>query len=322
MRGKIIRRRLLGIAGLLLAVALLTAFLSPVLVSRSHYDELRKVLYEDPADTYEVLFVGGSHMGGAIDPLYLRDTYGLSSFNTATGGQEFYTSYYLLREALERQHPKVVVLDVWYALHSAEYGEPSYTYYALSAMEPGLNRIQAVTASFAPENRGMLLWPLQLFHNTWNVYKMWEDARAPKSPFVSQLGYSGGTDTYGGQQKYDDWTYSVCTPLADKQEVYLQRFFALAKEKNFQLLLINFPTEMEDDSLREWAGDAPGKLNQLAKEAKAAGVPFLNLNRPDTMQAMGFDYPTMMNNASHVNRKGAAKVGDYLMQYLQEQGML
>ena len=58
-------------------------------------------------------------------------------------------------------------------------------------------------------------------------------------------------------------------------------------------------------------------MNEIKWESKAAGVTFLDLNRPESMQAMQFDFPTMMSNASNVNYNGAYKVTEYVGAYLQ-----
>ena len=59
-------------------------------------------------------------------------------------------------------------------------------------------------------------------------------------------------------------------------------------------------------------------MNQIKKEAAAAGVPMLDLNRPEMIAAMDFDFPTMMSNASHVNYYGAYNVTEYVGKYLQQ----
>ncbi len=319
MKKRTVLRRCAGLTALLLCVSLLLGFLNEFFVDKGHYRDLKRILYTDAANTYSLIFAGGSHMNGAVNPVHFKKEFGISSFNSSSGGQEFYDTYYLLKETLKRQNPKVVVLDVYYALNNAPYGAESFTHNALDPIHLNLNKVEAVQASVPQGKRLAYYFPFILYHSRWDNYDtLMQDWNGYTGPYTGALGFGGGPLQYGKKMVYDNWDYSVCTPLAEKQEEYLQKFFRLASEENFQLVLINFPCEMKSDDLTKWAGDAPGKLNQIQKEANAAGVLFLDLNRPDKMEAMDFDFPTMMNNASHVNYNGGYKVTEYVGKYLQQ----
>lgn len=313
-----ISRRVLGLVSLVLCLCFGLAFLNEYMVDKGHYRDLKRILYTDAKNSYDLLFAGGSHMSGAINPQYFEKEFGVKSFNTSTGGQEFYETYYLLKEVLKRQSPQVVVLDIYYALNNSPYGDESFAHRVLDPMKLSSNKIEAIQASVAPKSRKAYFFPFLLYHDRWSdaaeLVQEWSDYIGE---YTGALGFAGGAQQYGKAMTYDDWAYSVCTPLAEKQEAYLQKFFQLAQDENFQLVLINFPCEMDSDELTEWAGDAPGKLNQIRKEAAAAGVLFLDLNRPEQMEQMGFDFATMMNNASHVNYNGAYTVTEYVGKYLQ-----
>lgn len=69
--------------------------------------------------TFDVLFVGSSHVVNGISPLDLFRDYGISSFNLAMHGNYVKSGYYLLKSTLERMErggrdlPEMVVLDVY-----------------------------------------------------------------------------------------------------------------------------------------------------------------------------------------------------------------
>lgn len=319
MKRKKILRQVFGLVSLALCLGLGLSFLNEYYVDKGHYRDLKRILYTDAENSYPLIFAGGSHMGGAINPEHFEKTFGIKSFNSSTGGQEFYETYYLLKETLKRQNPKVVVLDIYYALNESPYGDESFAHRVLDPMKLSLNKIEAIQASVVQEDWKQYFFPYLLYHSRWSdtdtVAEEWSEYTGD---YTGALGFAGDEQEYGKTMTYDNWGYTTCTPLAEKQETYLQKFFQLAKDENFQLVLINFPCEMESDDLTKWAGNAPGKLNQIQKEADAAGVLFLDLNRPDKLTAMNFDFPTMMNNASHVNYNGAYKVTEYVGNYLKE----
>lgn len=209
------------------------------------------------------------------------------------------------------------MLDIYYALNASPYGDESFAHRVLDPMKLSANKVKAIQASVPQEDWKAYFFPYLLYHSRWSdtdtVAQEWSDYT---SKYTGALSFAGGEMQYGKAMTYDNWDYSICTPLAAKQEEYLQNFFQLAKDESFQLILINFPCEMDSDDLTKWAGDAPGKLNQIQKGADAAGVLFLDLNQPDKMEAMNFDFATMMNNASHVNYNGAYKVTEYVGNYL------
>jgi hypothetical protein len=311
------RRRAAGILSLVLCATLLLGFANRYYVYKNHYTDLQQALYTSDENSYSVLFAGGSHMSGAIKPAVLKSSCGISSFNLATGGQELYVTYYLLKEALKRQKPKIVVLDVYYAMSQSEYGDESFTHYVLDSMRLGQNKISAIEESVTSSDRAAYYFPLLLYHSRWSDFsEVAQDWSKYTGTYSGDYGFFGGTNTYGKAMTYTNWDYAACTALAAKQETYLQKFFQLAKEENFQLLLVNFPYEMNSTELTQWAGDAPGKINQIKKEAAAANVPFLDLNTTQMMQTMNFDFATMMNNASHVNSSGADIVSKYIGDYL------
>ena len=72
--------------------------------------------FYDSGDDFEVLFFGSSHMFNGVAPLQLyRDT-GVFSYNLGMTNEYPSVSYWRMVDALQRQDPKVVVVDVYRAL--------------------------------------------------------------------------------------------------------------------------------------------------------------------------------------------------------------
>ena len=102
--------------------------MAPYVVNPGHTEQLYQGLYNKDS-SYDVLFMGSSHMNGMMDPSVLYDKYGITSFNYATGGQPVNVTYYLLKEALKTQSPKIVVLDLYYFGLADKYGDEGYIRY-------------------------------------------------------------------------------------------------------------------------------------------------------------------------------------------------
>lgn len=72
-------------------------------------------LREIPRNSADVLWLGTSHMNYNIIPQYLYDETGVTSVMVTGNSVDLKASYWELRQAMLRQNPKVVVLDVYAA---------------------------------------------------------------------------------------------------------------------------------------------------------------------------------------------------------------
>ena len=70
--------------------------------------------YEEEKDDIDVLFLGSSNCFCTIDPLVLYEDFGIAAYNFASSSQPMDISLLYLKEALKRQNPKVVALEVNY----------------------------------------------------------------------------------------------------------------------------------------------------------------------------------------------------------------
>lgn len=70
------------------------------------------LFYSLPRDTVDVMFVGTSHIYCTFVPQQIYDDSGITSASVATSSQSFANSYWLIKEALLYQKPKIVVMDI------------------------------------------------------------------------------------------------------------------------------------------------------------------------------------------------------------------
>lgn len=309
------KKRLFRWACICLCIAVLLPLLNTLFISKSHRAQLRHVFYDAPENSYDILYLGSSHMNGGLDPAPLESETGVRGYNLATGGQPFDVTYYVLKEALKRQSPKVVVLDTYYLCNNVPYGKDSYMHFALDAMNLNQNKLDAVFHSVGEEGRAKFLFPFLEYHSRWN--SLTAEDYAWNTPYTGN-GFDAGTNTYGQELQFDEWTDET-TELPAKMQEYLLKFFNLAKEENFQLILVNFPSDYtftaSDDT---WVSEPHKVFNQTAKLAEQNDVSFINFCTPEMMQTIGFDFSNDMNNSGHVNHNGAEKITTWFDDYLKE----
>ena len=65
------------------------------------------------ADQVDVLFFGSSHVLNSMNPLYLYEQYGITSYNMAKHGGILSESYWLLMNSLDYCQPKYVACGIF-----------------------------------------------------------------------------------------------------------------------------------------------------------------------------------------------------------------
>ncbi len=98
-------------------------------------------------NTTDVLFLGPSRIGLGISSDTLWEEYGIAGYVLWGSAQPLWNSYYLLIEALKTQSPKAVVLETCAAGYQYEYQDEERQIVNTCALQPGINRWNAVKAS-------------------------------------------------------------------------------------------------------------------------------------------------------------------------------
>ena len=62
------------------------------------------------------MFFGNSHAHCTVDHGLLWNNYGIAGYTLSAGSQQLDSTYYFVKEAIEVQKPKVVVVEVYGAL--------------------------------------------------------------------------------------------------------------------------------------------------------------------------------------------------------------
>lgn len=97
--------------------------------------------YNLKKNSLDVVYVGSSHAYFGFDPNYVDNKMHINSFNMGTPLQKPVESYYVLKEILKTQHPKVIVFDVFWNIFNNE------TYFNIKTanfdlMKPSLNKLE------------------------------------------------------------------------------------------------------------------------------------------------------------------------------------
>lgn len=273
--------------------------------------------YEEPKNSIDVVYVGGSHTNAAISPTQLYEEYGTTGYVLYSWSQPIWTAYHYVIEALKTQKPKVVVVDVFGMVYGNTYmtdvdmNSVSDDYSLL--IPPSLNRVQLAMAMSRCQTEHKPFYryaSLLRYHNRWKALTQ-EDILWPLQSYRTTgkgFGPLYTTESYELHQPAEITPNEEVT--YEWSKVYLQKLVELSQKQGFQLVAVNFPYIAKDLEYDIFAW-----TRQYCEEN---GVPFIDYLLEDTAAEAGFDYGTDMAEHAHVNYKGAAKLTAHLGKFLHD----
>jgi hypothetical protein len=120
--------------------------------------------YAEEAD-HQVLMVGDCELYENFDPVTLWKNYGITSYIRGNAQQLTWQSYYLLKEALKKETPEVVVFNVL----ELKYNEPQkeeYNRLTLDNMKWSSEKVGAISASMTEDENFLdYLFPILRYHS-------------------------------------------------------------------------------------------------------------------------------------------------------------
>ena len=265
--------------------------------------------YYDNIGSNDVLFIGDCEVYSNFSPITLWQDYGITSVIRGTPQQLIWMSYYMLKDTLRYETPKVVVYNVF----SMKYSEPqseAFNRLALDGMRWSQVKADAINASMTDDETFMsYVFPLLRFHSRWNELTSEDLDYLFKKEQLSHNGYVMRVDTKPVEVIPDP------VPLADYNYAqidwdYLDKIRDCCKENGITLILIK-SASCYPHWYDEWD-------KQISDYAAANGLTYINfLEHSDET---GIDYKTDTYDAGmHLNLSGAEKASKWFGNILIQQ---
>ncbi len=293
-------------------MAVLTPILQPKYLSLSPEGSLTEEYYDAVRETsHDVLFIGDCEVYESFVPAILWEEYGISSYVRGGAQQLVWHSYYLLKDALRYETPRVVVFNVL----ALKYGEPqreAYNRMALDGMEWSSVKVEAIQASMTEDESFLsYVFPLLRYHSRWSELTREDFIYAFRDkPTVSDSGYLMQTavEPYDPAEDQEPFLPDSYT-LPDAAIDYLDCMVALCREKGIELVLIKAPTNhWKYHWFDEWD-------EQVVEYAAKYGLAYYNLI--DDADEIGLDMTTdTYDGGVHLNVYGAEKLTRYFGEIL------
>ncbi len=244
-------------------------------------------IFSEKKNTIDLIVVGDSESFTAFSPYRLWEKQRITSYVCGQSAQHTAEAYYLLKQALRLQHPKLVILET----------DELFTCAGLKG-----------ESELAVEETLRYYFPVLTYHNRWKeAIGLSEQLRMPKD----ETSYKGfqirkSACPYEGENymKPSENAAKISPPV----KFYLEKIQELCRKEGCGLLLLSVP------SPKNWNVE---KHNGTAQCAQELGIPFLDLNC--MTEELGIDWQKdSYDGGDHLNLSGAQKVTDYLGKYLRE----
>lgn len=235
-------------------------------------------------DSIDVLVVGDSEAYSSISPMQIWEERGFRSYLCSTPAQPLYDSYRFLRQALERQSPKVVILET-----NAIFRPYKLNDYLLS--------------------RAKNLFSVLRYHDRWKALKVNDFGRPVEYTWTDDLkGFRYNPAVAAASTQNYMLPSEASAPIPTLNEACLEDMVALCQENNAELLLVSTPSTINWNNARH---------NSIAAFAKENNLTYLDLNTMTKEVPIDWAHDTR-DRGDHLNYAGAVKVSAFLGKYLQD----
>lgn len=264
------------------------------------------------AGDYDVLYFGTSHVMYGMSPLELWNEYGITSYNWGSPHCTLPSTYWKLRNVLDYETPKLVVVDCYvatwtqksygaYRMHQAFDAFPlSYTKW-MAVNDLMKDEMAYVGLVYTDSERYGVLFPLYNYHSRWKDLQ--------KEDFVKELVDTKGYELIANVAEPDEISNtSEKTEIAEDMAgvIYLERIIEECQNRNIPLLLTYLPFPIDETSKKE--------ANMIQDIADKYGVNYINFTNLDVV-----NYHTdFADPSSHMNISGQKKISKYLGEYILE----
>ena len=254
-------------------------------------------------NSVDVMVYGSSHSWNGFDVNVLTQQYGISAYNYSCMWQHMNTTRLFLKDSLETQSPKVVLIETYIPEILADENMNGEIYYSRYLPDSPARR-EYLKQCFAGDwgRYVSYYFPLVAFHESWEDidYKSYMPLSNNISLFSQSRGFLGKDDVVPveipGRTKYQ-------YDLPEDSVAVLDDMVALCHEKGIEVIFYTIPSGMKNhyaDAFKQYA--------------EQRGCAYVNLF--DKVEECGIDENTDFLDKGHLNVNGAKKVAAYMGQYI------
>ena len=254
---------------------------------------------------HDVIFFGDCDAYESYSPIKMYEEYGISAYIRGSGEQYICQTYYLLKDVLRTETPKVVVLSIHNMQHDVPRKE-AYNRMTLDGMRWSKDKVDAINVSMTEgETFASYVFPILRYHDRWNELTKTDFEHVFTKDITSHNGYYMRCDVMP-QGKMPPMMPLIDREFGENAMYYLDQIRILCDQNNIELLLVRAPIEY--GWYEQWD-------QNIENYAAQYGLTYINFC--DYTEEIGLDMSQdTYDGGFHLNLYGAEKLSVYFGQYL------
>ena len=305
--------RVMAVAIFILFISLVLALTDKVVCAKFIGDSTTIVdgFYAEKKNDIDVIVVGSSNSFCTVNPLVLYEEYGIAAYDFGSSSQPMNISTLYIKEALKRQKPKIIALEVNMIVgdHIGNDNEASlrwgYTNIPLSIDK--LKCIYQSVGRFDAEYFSYV-FPIFRYHNRWKELSKTDYTYFSKDKTNYTKGYLETQSVAEYAINMSDYAYEGDAWIGEDNVVCLDEIVQLCRNNHVELLLFKSPRE-------NWHQYETKAIRELADER---GLCFVDYNELYANGELELDLAADFRDGDHLNDFGAKKVTMHFGAYLKE----
>ena len=276
-----------------------------------------KDFYSLQRDSAEVVMIGTSSIRAAVSPLFLWDEYGITSHSRTNALQAPEVTYLSAVEAIEYQHPKVILMNAMYLFeeYDVDGRKEPFLHIALDRKKWSFEKLKAIHSIVSRSDEQTYfdyLFPLVRFHSRWSelgTEDLHKDSGLDPDKYRYLRGQNAEFTVMDKPVNLD--VMNINDPTAKKTTTDYEIFtktVQYCKDNGVEVLLTAYPAY-------DWNYTSHKITQEFADEND---IEFIDFNEPQYLDSLGIDARMDFYDEKHVNIAGSKKITHFLGQYLAE----
>lgn len=293
--------------------------------NQSRWDEF----YSQPKGTIDTLYLGSSHSYCTFDPEIIDKELGTNGYQLGMPLQHYDSTYYTLREALNYQSPKTVVLELYWDMldDDFELTQAGYLFQVMRNKELEDDYIKNVFPLSEKVKYSINIFRYQADYFAYRNTKLKEKIENRFGVFTPQTEKQEGTEKYRSKgytycdynmlpDEYDKTNqYKNLDGLdwepVDSQLKYIKKISELCKDNNIKLIFVTAPiANVSMDFIKNY-DSIHNKLQAIADDNGVEYLDFNYVNRDENLLTN-----QNFRDDAHLNHSGVQIVDKYFADWL------
>lgn len=267
--------------------------------------------YAEKRDDIDLLVLGSSNSFCTVNPLVLYEHYGIAAYDFGSSSQPMQISVLYLKEALKRQKPAVVALEITMLTSDPISSRREQALrWGLTDMPLSADKLRCIYQSVGKLDAEYFsyVFPVFRYHGRWKELSKTDYTYFLKDKTNYTKGYLETQAVSALPVNLDDYDSEGEAWFAQENIEYLDEMVQICRENGITLLLFKSPRA-------GWYRYETEAVRALAAER---GIDFIDYNELYHQELVALDTAQDFRDEEHLNDFGAQKVSLHFGNYIKE----